>query len=105
MTEFEYWHLGITIGMTAAFCIIFIIIHSHVWTRGGYEGVNKQLEDHEVDKFIAHVLSESSFIALFLIAMLETPHCVTSTVSIHAGNENYFRVHFCWFRCLGGFFR
>jgi hypothetical protein len=57
--------------MTAFFCTIFIVIHSHIWTRKGYAGINDILELHEVDKFIAHVLAEASFVALFVICMLE----------------------------------
>jgi len=71
MNEYEYWHLAITIEMTLFFKVIFIIIHSHVWTRDGYAGLNHKLEDHEVDKFIAHVISESALIAFFLMGMLE----------------------------------
>lgn len=71
MTEFEYWILGIAIGFAVSFMAIFIIIHSHVWTKNGYSGLNGKLEDHEVDKFINHVLSEGSFVALFLFCILD----------------------------------
>lgn len=71
MNEYEYWHLGITISLNMIFIIIFIVMHSHVWTREGYAGLNLKLEDHEVDKFVAHVISEVSLISFILISMLE----------------------------------
>ena len=71
MEEFEYWLLGIAITFTIMLIVIFSIIHSHVWTKNGYAGLNEKLEDHEVDKFINHVLSEGSFIALVLFCLLD----------------------------------
>lgn len=71
MEEFEYWLLGIAIGFTVVAITIFVVIHSHVWTKNGYAGLNLKLEDHEVDKFISHVLSEGSFIALVLFCLLD----------------------------------
>lgn len=71
MTEFEYWEFGILIGLDVVMVTIFTIIHSHVWTKNGYAGVDKILDDREVDKFIAHVLAETSVICLFTICMLE----------------------------------
>lgn len=71
MDEFEYWLLGIAISFTLILIVIFCIIHSHVWTKNGYAGLNLKLEDHEVDKFISHVLSEGSFVALVLFCLLD----------------------------------
>lgn len=71
MIEYEYWHLVITLYLGVFFKVIFVIIHSHVWTRGGYAGLNQKLEPHEVDKFISHVLAEGSFLVLLYISMLE----------------------------------
>ncbi len=71
MLEYEYYLLCITITLGLFFKVIFIIIHSHVWTRGGYAGLNQKLEPHEVDKFISHILAEGSFLVLFYISMLE----------------------------------
>ena len=71
MNEYEIVHIVITSTMTAFFCTIFIVIHSHVWTRGGYEGKDHTLELHEVDKFVTHILAEASFVSLFVICMLE----------------------------------
>lgn len=71
MSEYEYWHIGITIYLGIFFKVIFTVIHSHVWTRGGYAGLNQKLEPHEVDKFISHVLAEGSFLVLLYISMLE----------------------------------
>ena len=71
MQEYDYWHLGITIGVTAIFVGILFFLHTSVWVKGGYMGMNRILELHEVDKLIAHVLAEGSFIAVFVICMLE----------------------------------
>lgn len=71
MTEFEYWVMGVCISMTIMLVVIFCIIHSHVWTKNGYAGLNGKLEDHEVDKFINHVLSEASLVILFVFCMLD----------------------------------
>lgn len=71
MIEYEYWHLILTIYIGLFFKVIFVIIHSHVWTRGGYAGLNQKLEPHEVDKFISHVIAEGSFLVLYYISMLE----------------------------------
>ncbi len=71
MNRYEYWLMSITIVLGIFFKTMFIIIHSHVWTRGGYAGLNDKLEPHEVDKFISHIIAESSFLVLFYISMLE----------------------------------
>lgn len=71
MSEYEYWHIGITISWNIILVIVFVVMHSHVWTREGYEGINEKLEDHEVDKFVAHVISEVSLISFILLSMLE----------------------------------
>jgi uncharacterized membrane protein YhaH (DUF805 family) len=49
---FGTWATVITFTAT-----IGIIIFKSVWLRDGYAGINKILEDHEVGKFITHVLS------------------------------------------------
>lgn len=71
MGEYEYWHIGFTFTYILTLIIISIAMHSHVWTRNGYAGINTILEDHEVDKFIAHVISEISLITFILITLLE----------------------------------
>lgn len=71
MNEYDYWHLGITVGVVAIFVGVLLFLHTSVWVKGGYMGSNQILELHEVDKLIAHVLAEGSFIVEILICLLE----------------------------------
>lgn len=71
MSEFEYWYIGFVASSTALFATVFIVLHSHVWIRNGYAGKNKILELPEVDRFVAHVISEASLVMLWLITTVE----------------------------------
>ncbi len=85
MNEYEYYLIGLTVYIGLFLKVVFVIIHSHVWTRGGYAGLNLKLEPHEVDKFISHVLAEASFLVLFYISMLEP--LTAKYTNFHYGNE------------------
>lgn len=67
---FSLWFLVMT--FTA---VIGIVIFSSIWLRNGYAGLNKILEDHEVGKFVTHVLS---FLCLLsLQALVATQPLIT----------------------------
>lgn len=67
MTVFEIAYTSIVILFVAFMSTIFIIVHSHVWVRGGYAGKNGILELPEVDRFIAHIITEASLVSTVLI--------------------------------------
>lgn len=71
MTQFDYWYMGFIGAATAFLCIVFVVVHSHVWVRNGYMGLNGVLELPEVDRFVAHIISEAGLVCFFLMCMLE----------------------------------
>lgn len=70
MTPFEIVYVGVIVAFVAFLSTMFIIVHSHVWVRGGYAGKNQILELPEVDRFIAHIVTEASLISTVLIVGL-----------------------------------
>lgn len=71
MTEFEYWYVAMVIVSTAFFCTVFVSLHTHVWVRKGYEGLDEKLELTEIDRFVAHVISEVCLIFYYIVVMTE----------------------------------
>lgn len=71
MSEFEYWYIGMVSISTALFSTVFIVLHSHVWVRNGYSGINQVLELNEVDRFVAHVISEVCLVMMWLLITFE----------------------------------
>lgn len=57
LTQGQWLAFGTWFAVILFTATIGIIIFKSVWLRDGYAGLNKILEDHEVGKFITHVLS------------------------------------------------
>jgi hypothetical protein len=71
MTEFEYWYVSLVIASTAFFCTVFVSLHTHVWVRKGYEGLDEKLDLMEIDRFVAHVMSEVCLVFYYIVVMIE----------------------------------
>lgn len=57
LSDGQWITFGLWFAVITFTAVIGIIIFKSVWLRDGYAGLNKILEDHEVGKFITHVLS------------------------------------------------
>lgn len=65
MTVKELTYLSFHSIVWVIFLLVFVYMFTHVWTRKGYEGIDGKLDLQEVDKFVAHVISAVSFLALY----------------------------------------
>lgn len=60
-------------------CVVLVGVHSQKWVIAGYAGKNKILELREVERFIAHMITEISIVSIILIALL------SPLVEVHIG--------------------
>lgn len=72
MTEFEYYYLFFIIIATVGIRIDQIITSNKVWVKGGYEGLNKRLELHEVTLYRNHQVVDL-FVWILVIVILWEP--------------------------------
>jgi len=70
MNTFEYLYLLIVTAFITLVCVVLVGVHSQKWVIAGYAGKNKILELREIERFIAHMITEISIVSIVLIALL-----------------------------------
>jgi len=65
----QQWHLYVGLVRMSITILAAIFLFKSVWVRGGYEGPNKILELHEVDKLVAHIIG---FFCLLELQYMDT---------------------------------
>jgi len=72
MTQFEYCYLAFIIVATVGIRIDQIYTSNRVWVKGGYEGLNRKLELHEVTLYRSHQVIDL-FVWVLVILILWDP--------------------------------
>jgi hypothetical protein len=65
--------LGLLLLFLLTIPLAFAVIRraSRLWLRSGYEGDNKMLEPHEIDKLVAHYIMIGCLFALIFMVIME----------------------------------